>query len=64
MNLDTVSDKNLQELERLSRELLLLMRKANLKDDLLVEALYRLERQAGDLRRERFDAANQEYSGY
>jgi hypothetical protein len=64
MNLDTVSDKNLQELERLSRELLLLMRKANLKDDLLVEALYRLERQAGDTRRERFDSANQEYSGY
>ena len=64
MNLETLRDKHLQELERLSGELLALMRKTSLKDDPLVEMLYDLERKAGDTRRERFDADNPEYSGY
>ena len=64
MDLENLSDKHLQELERLSRELLTIMRKTTLKDDPLVEQLYQLERKAGDMRRERYDSSNPEYSGY
>ena len=64
MELDTLSDKHLQDMERLARELLSLMRHAKLKDTPLAEALYQLEVEAAKVRRERFDAANPEYSGY
>lgn len=64
MNLDTLTDKHLHELERLAKELLDVMRKAKLKDEPLAEQLHQLEIQAGNLRRERFDANNPEYRGY
>jgi hypothetical protein len=64
MNLDTLSDKQLQELERLAKELLLVMRKAKLVGIPLAESLHQLEVEAGEIRRERFDTSNPEYSGY
>jgi hypothetical protein len=64
MELDSVSDKHLQEMERLARELLNIMRHAKLKDTVLVEALQTLELEAARVRRERFDSANPEYHGY
>ncbi len=64
MNLDTLSDKQLQELERLAKELLLVMRKAKLMAEPLAESLHQLEVEAGEIRRERFDTSNPEYSGY
>lgn len=64
MNMDSVSDKNLGELERLSRELLAVMRKAQLADTPLATLLSTLESEAGEIRRARFDAHDSQYSGY
>jgi len=64
MNLDTLSDKQLQELERLAKELLLVMRKAKLSAEPLAESLHQLEVKAGEIRRARFDTSNPEYSNY
>ncbi len=64
MNLDTVSQKHLNELELRIRELLLVMRKANLHNEPIAKALGEFEVQVGQVRRDRFDAANPEYSGY
>jgi hypothetical protein len=64
MNFDAVSDKDLHELERLTVELLKVMRKAKLQDQPLVELLRLLEQETGKVRRERFDAVNPEFRGY
>ena len=64
MNLDTVSDKHLHELERLTKELLEMMRKAKLLDQPLTESLRHLETLAEKARRERFDEVNPEFRGY
>ncbi|HEX2908526.1 MAG TPA: hypothetical protein VHO69_16765 [Phototrophicaceae bacterium] len=64
MDLDSVSNKQLQELERLAQELLLVLRKAKLKDLPLIEELNQLVLESGKARRERFDAENTEYLGY
>ena len=40
MNLDSLTDKHLHEIERLAKELLDVMRKAKLKDDPLAEQLH------------------------
>lgn len=64
MNFDEVSDKHLHELERLSKELLEIMRRAKLHDQPLTEMLRSLESQAEKARRERFDEVNPEFKGY
>jgi hypothetical protein len=64
MELDNLSDKHLQEMERLARELLTIMRHAKLKETSLAEALHALELEAAKERRERFDASHPEYHGY
>jgi hypothetical protein len=64
MELQTVSDKNLSDLERLSRELLVVLRKSKMLDTPLAEMLYSLENEAGNVRRARFDANDSEYHGY
>jgi hypothetical protein len=64
MNLDTVSDKHLQAIERLTQELLTVLRQAKMKDEPVVEELRQLEVEAGRVRRERFDVANPEYRGF
>jgi len=64
MDLEPLSPKHLNEIERLLRELLLAMRKANLHNEPLAKSLYEFETQIGEVRRARFDAANPEYTGY
>jgi hypothetical protein len=64
MNLDEVSDKHLHELERLSKELAEVMRKAKLSDQPLLEMLRQLESKAGEARRERFDGVTPKFRGY
>lgn len=62
--LETVSDKHLHEMERLTKELLQVMQKAKLRDLPIIELLRQLESQAEKARRERFDAVNPGYRGY
>jgi hypothetical protein len=64
MNLDAVSDKHLHELERLTKDLLEMMKKAKLLDNPITALLHSLETSAEEARRTRFDAANSEYRGY
>jgi hypothetical protein len=64
MDLDSVSDKDLNELERLSRELLTLMGRAKLKNNILADMLDEFVRQAGEVRRSRFDASDSKYRSY
>lgn len=64
MNLETVSDKHLHELERLAGELLAVIRQAKLLDEPVTEAIRMLQHQAGEVRRSRFDATNRDYLGY
>lgn len=64
MNLEPVSSKNLNELERLLREIQVVMRKAGLHHEPVAKAIYELELEVGQVRRTRFDAVNPEYKGY
>jgi hypothetical protein len=64
MNFDEVSDKHLHEVERLTKELLEVMRRAKLQDQPITEMLRQLESQAEKARRERFDEVNPEFKGY
>ena len=64
MNLETISLKQVNELEYRVRELLIAMRKAKLQNDPLAESLKLLEQELGKARCERFDAANSEYQAY
>ncbi len=64
MNFENMAPKDLNELERLTRELLVQIRKSKLQDEALVEALNAFERNLGEARRERFDATNNGYRGY
>lgn len=64
MNLDTLSNKQLQSIEQAALELLTLLRQAKVKDDPILEALRQLEQETGRVRRERFDVANPEFRGY
>ena len=64
MNLENVSQKQLNKIEILTSELLVALRKAKLQDEPLAESLQLLEQELGDARRNRFDIANPEYRGY
>lgn len=64
MDLETLPRKQLQELEELSTKLLLALRKAKLLDSTLVTELKALKEETERIRRERYDAANSEYSNY
>lgn len=64
MDMEQISDKHLHDMERISRELIDVLRRAKLQDTPLMEMLLDLERDAGKLRRERFDADNTEYMGF
>jgi hypothetical protein len=64
MDLETVSQKHVNELEQLVKELLITMRKARLHTEPLAENLRLFEQQLGDIRRKRFDEANPEYLVY
>lgn len=64
MDLETVLDKDLHELERLAKELLDVIRKTKLEEPALTEMLRQLETKAGEIRRQRFDGDNSEFRGY
>jgi hypothetical protein len=64
MNLETISQKQLNELEHCVRALLDTMRKAKIQNDPLAESLRSLEQELGEARRERFDSVNSEYQSY
>ncbi len=64
MNLETVSQKHVNELEILVKELLIAMRKAKLEKEPLGEYLRRFDQELGDVRRERFDGMHPEYKVY
>lgn len=64
MNFETVSQKHMNELELLVRELLAVMRKAKIQNEPLEESLHLFEQELEDARRLRFDAANPEYHTY
>jgi len=64
VNLENVSPKHLNDLELMIRDLLALMRKANLHNEPIAASLYQLELEVGQVRRDRFDTANPEYRGY
>jgi hypothetical protein len=64
MNLENVSAKQLNEVERLTRDLLAALRKAKLQNEPVAESLRQLEIELGQMRRSRFDNANPEYHAY
>lgn len=64
MSFETISRKDLNELELRVRELLVIMKKTKLQDDPRINALKSLEQELGDVRRKRFDEANPEFQGY
>lgn len=64
MDLESVSQKHLNELEVRVTELLLLLKKAKIQDENIIAALRQLETELGQARRDRFDGVTKEYSGY
>lgn len=64
MDLETISQKHLNELEVRISELLLLMKKAKVQDEALTAMLRQFESELGQARRDRFDGVTKEYSGY
>ena len=64
MNLEHIPQKQLGELERLTREMQDALRKAKLQDEPLLESLRLFEQELSELRRKRFDETNPEYRGY
>ena len=64
MQLETVSSKHINELEKLVMELQQVIRKAGLQNESVTKALHDFEDELGKVRRARFDAVNSEYSDY
>ncbi len=64
MDFEAVSDKHLQEIERLAGELLAVLRQAKLQEDPINDALNQLRAQTGEVRRNRFDQSDREYKNY
>lgn len=64
MELDNVTPKQLTEIERLARELAVVLRKSGLQEEAVTKAVQQLELDASNVRRTRYDAQNPEYSGY
>lgn len=64
MNLETVSDKHIHDLERTIGELLGLMRKAKLQDETLIATLRELQQKLEKTRHDRFDSKNTEFHTY
>jgi hypothetical protein len=59
-----LSQKQLSELETQVLNLLVTLRKVKMTNQPVALLLKELEQELGDLRRERYDAANSDYSGY
>lgn len=64
MDLESVSQKHLNELEVRITELLLLMKKAKVQNETMIAMLRQFESELGQARRDRYDGMTKEYSGY
>ena len=64
MNFDEVNSKQLQDIERLAKELLEALRKAKLGTEPFYKELSGLIEQTESVRRARFDATDDGYKGY
>jgi hypothetical protein len=64
MDFEGVNNKQLQDIERLAKELLEAMRKAKLGEEPIYKDLVQLIEQAGGVRRARFDDTDTGYKGY
>jgi hypothetical protein len=64
MNLETISRKQLNDLEQQTKQLLGTIQKAKLENTPLIEALKQLEHDLGEARREQFDSINSEFHTY
>lgn len=62
--IEALSQKQLSELETQVINLLVTLRKAKLTNQPIALMLKELEQELGDIRRERYDAANSDYAGY
>lgn len=64
MDLSTVSDKHINELEQQASALLKTLRAAKLQEHPAYAVLQALEQEVGQARRDRFDQQNPEYRGF
>lgn len=64
MDLNELSQKHLNDMERQITELLSTMQKAKYDDPDLIAALKKLEQDLGNARRARFDADDSQYRSY
>ncbi len=64
MNLEEVNNKQLQDIERLAKELLDAMRKAKLNDEQIYKDLAKLVEETEVTRRARFDELDNGYKGF
>jgi hypothetical protein len=64
MNFDEVNNKMLMDIERLSKELLELLRKAKLGNEPFYKDLAKLIEETEVTRRARFDASDNGYKGF
>jgi len=64
MNLTRLDDKQLYEMERLANDLAVLLKRMKSTDTPLYLTLRDLSKEAGSLRRERFDEHDSRYRGY
>jgi hypothetical protein len=64
VNFEAVNNKQLQDIERLAKELLDALRKAKLNDDPFYKELAKLVEQTEVTRRARFDELDTGYKGF
>lgn len=64
MNLESLNDKQLNEVERLASELAALLKRTKFANDPLYLTLTNLKYAAGGVRQERFDQHDSKYQGY
>jgi hypothetical protein len=64
MNLENAQNKHLQEIERLTKELLTMLLKAKLGHELICNELAELSQKATKERQARFDKLDNQFQGY
>lgn len=64
MNLEMAQNKHLHEIERLAKELLAMLTKAKLGNELICKELAALTKDATEERQARFDKVDNSFQGY
>jgi hypothetical protein len=64
MNFEAIPNKQLNQIEQLSKELLAILNKAKLGDEAVTQALAKLAQEATAERQSRFDAVDTAYKGF